>query len=86
MAVVNVCIWKMRSKTSRLGPRSVMKLSTRRIASGYRMNSVRNAISTTMVVIMMGSARSFLRSSSALWVLAIATPFNSSSYVGAPGG
>ena len=71
MAVVNEPIWKMRVKTSRLGPESVTKESTSRIASGYRMNSVRKAMSTTMVVTMMGSPINFLRSRAAPWSFAI---------------
>ena len=35
------------------------------------MNNVKNAISTTMVVTMMGSAISFFRSSAALWFFTI---------------
>ena len=86
IAVVNDGMSKMRWKTAKLGPCSVMKLSTSRMASGYRIKSVRNAMSTTMVVTMMGSAMSFLRSSSAPWDLAIVTLPHWLRDVRAPGG
>ena len=66
MAVSKDGIESTRLKTSSVGPFSPTMLSTIRMASGYRMNSVRNAMSTAMVVTMIGSAISFLRSSWAL--------------------
>jgi hypothetical protein len=49
-----------------VGPSSPMKLSTSRIANGYRMKTVKNAINTAMVVTITGSAKNFFRSSSEL--------------------
>ena len=62
---------KMRVNTSKLIPLSETTESTIRMASGYKINRVKKAIRTTMVVIKIGSPRSFFRSSRALWDFAI---------------
>ena len=76
MAVVKDGIASTRENTSRLGPASVTKESTSRIANGYRIKSVRNAMSTTIVVTMMGSPINFFLSSAAPWSLATALPLS----------
>ena len=73
MAVVKDGMSKMRWKTENDRPWSVTTESTSSTASGYRIKSVRSAMSTTIVVTMMGSPKNFARSSSApCFVLAFA--------------
>ena len=62
---------KTRVKTSKVTPLSETTESTIRMARGYRIKRVKKAIRTTMVVIKIGSPRSFFRSSRALWDFAI---------------
>ena len=78
IAVSKAGMASTRLNTSSVRPLSPTTLSTMRMASGYRMNSVRNATSTAIVVTMMGSAMSFLRSSRTLWFFAIAPLLESS--------
>ena len=74
IAVVNLGILKTLLKTEKENPPSPTKLSTSRIASGYRMKRVRKVMSNTMVVTSMGSAKSFFLSREAPCPLAINPP------------
>jgi hypothetical protein len=53
-------------KVSRVNPESDIKLSTSNIASGYNIKTDKKTIKSTMVVTMIGSARSFFLSRLAL--------------------
>ncbi len=74
MALVKEGILKIRRKTFREKPPSPTKLSTSRIARGYRINTVKNVTRTTMVHTITGSAISFFRSSAAPWLFAMGEP------------
>ena len=68
MALRKLPMAKIRWKMDMVRPPSLLyTLSTSSTARGYRMNSVRKVMSTTMVVTMMGSAISFFRSREAPW-------------------
>ncbi len=66
MAVSKDGIASTRWNTESVGPLSPTTASTSRIASGYRMNRVKNTIRTMIVVTSIGSASNFFWSSRAL--------------------